>query len=739
VKKKVDWQSLRGDISGASVTAVITIPLVVAYGLIAFAPLGSGFASRAAFIGLLSAFFTCFAASLLGSTPILITTPTAALTLMMSSIVGYLAASPLLLDIPSRETVILGLMSLSVLTAAMVQFLFSAFRLGNLVKYVPYPVMAGFMNGIAVLLILKQIRPFLGVDPKTPLLQIVLRPQAIEPLTFLVGLFTLAAIFFSARWFRRIPGLFVGLISGTTLYYGIFFLFDPTRIGSTIGQIDFRITGPLVSRGIFHQIGGLDLASLIPTLFFAGILVGLVGSMETLFTAVMADDLTGSLHNNNRELLAQGIGNTVSGFFGCLPGAGSIPETLANYHAGGQTRFSSVFTSFLIILLTGLFAPFIGLIPLAVFAGLVLAIGFEMVDRWSVHLLRQLPKTTRLRRNILGNLAVALVVTIIMVSINLIVAVGIGIIIASTLFISKMGKSVIRREYLGNQLRSKKIRNQEHSEILERLSRNIVVFELQGPIFFGSGDHLVKKILESMKDARYCILDMKRVNEIDSTGAKSIGRACRTLRRENKDLFLSYLYEEGSLREFLTLMGFEKELGADHIFPDTDAALEKAENELLQSEVLLCPSSELDLCRLDIFQVLPPDEIQSLADCLVRREYQRGETVISNLELTRDLFFMTQGSVSIRIPLREGNHKKRLATYPAGTVFGEMAFLDGEPRSAEVICDEKSVIYVLPFEKFESLSKEKPELGLKLIRKVAIELCRRLRTTSLETAFLEEH
>ena len=735
----MNWKTIKGDILGGSAAALITIPLSIAYGLIAFAPLGSEFATTAAFIGILSAFFTCFAASLFGGTPVLITAPTAALALVISSVVSYLAASPILSNVPSREIIILGLLSISVLTAGGVQLIFSLFRLGNLVKYVPYPVMAGFMNGIAVLLIMKQIRPLLGVGSKTPLLQIAIHPEQIEPLTCLVGIATLAMIFLFSRWFKFLPGSFFGLLGGTALYYGILFFFDPIRIGSTVGKIDFQVFKPLVFQGVFQQVNLLGPASLIPTLLVAGIMIGLVSSMESLLSAVVADDLTGFRHNSNRELFGQGVGNTLSSLFGCMPGAGSIPKTLDNYRAGGRTRLSGVLAALFIILIMSILGPYIGMIPLTVFAAIVVAIGIEMIDDWSLHLVRQLPTTSKFRKSIIGNLLVALAVTILMISVNLVLAIGIGIAIASILFISKMGKSSIRRKFFGNQIRSKKIRNWEDGKILDRLGEKIVVFELHGPIFFGSGDNLVIEIHNAMKDAKYCILDMKRVHEIDSTGAKSILRSSRTLQQEGKKLLLSYLHEARSLREFLKVLGFVKEFGEDRIFSDTDEALEMAENELLQSEGLKGETGEMELGWVDVLKDFTKDEIQSLKNCMERKEYHKDERLIDAMEGNRDLFFLVKGSVSIRIPLSREGQTKRLATYSAGAIFGEMAFLDGAPRSAEVLCDEDSVIYSLSHDEFESLSKIEPELTLKIIKNIAIELSHRLRLTSLEVSFLEEY
>jgi len=728
----------RGDILGAGAAAVVTIPLSIAYGLLAFAPLGSEFAAQAALIGVLSAFITGFTASLLGSTSILITAPTAPLTLVMSSITAGLVVSPFLSHIPSRESFILALLALTVFTAGIVQIVFGSLRLGNLVKYVPYPVMAGFMNGIALLLILKQIRPLMGIDYGISLIGMVQRPGIINPLTLLIGMATIAIIFLSRRMSRSLPGSFVGLLGGTLLYYSIRAITGSSSVIPTIGKIDLGGIKPVAFQSLLKQVGGLDLVPLFPGLFVAGIMIGLVGSMESLFCTVLSDDLTGSTSKSNRELIGQGAGNTLVALFAGLPGAGSIPKTMSNYRAGGRTRLSRVLSSILVLLIVGVLGPLISIIPLAVFSAIVVAIGIDMVDDWTVLLIRQLPRERLHRKSIIANLSITLTVTVIMISVNLVLAIGLGIAIASILFISKMGRSVVRRSYFGDQLHSKRARSWEDREVLEREGKKIVVFDLQGPIFFGSGENLARNIQNSMKDASYCILDLKRVSEIDSTGARIIVRAAKHLRKENKQVLLSYFPAGGPLRSFLAILGFEKEFGEERIFQDTDTALEWAENDLLKTADRLPMVEKVDLNRMNFFSIFTEEEIELLTERMSCRECLPGDKIIGNVDGGRDLFFLTRGSVSIRIPLSEDGRTKRLVTYSAGAIFGEMAFLDGVARSAEVSCDSDSEVYTLSYRDFESICTEQPELGLKFMKSIAVEITRRLRLTSQEVGFLEE-
>lgn len=735
----MDWKGIRGDFLGAGAAAVVTIPLSIAYGLLAFAPLGSGFAAQAVLIGVFSAFITGLTASLLGGASILITAPTAPLTLVVSSITGALVASPLLAGIPSPESLILALLALSVLTGGLVQIAFGFLRLGNLVKYVPYPVMAGFMNGIALLLILKQIRPLAGVDYGTPLTRIVSQPGIINSLTLLVGLATLAIILLGRSKFRSLPGSFAGLVGGTAFYYGIRLVYGSSAAIPTIGRIDVTAIRPAAFQDLAARAGSVDMALLLPGLLVAGVMIGLVGSMESLLSKVVSDDLTGTTSSSNAALIGQGSGNVLAALIAGLPGAGSIPKTMSNYRSGGRTRLSSILSPILVVLVVGALGPLISLVPLAVFSAIVVAIGIDMVDGLTVSLLRQLPREKLHRRSIAANLSITLTVTIIMVSVNLVLAIGLGMVIASVLFISKLGRSVVHRKYFGDQLHSKRARSRDVMTVLEREGRRIVVFELQGPIFFGSGENLAAQVSEAMREASYCILDLKRVREIDSTGARIVLRMANQLRKENKRLLLSYLHAGGVLEESLAILGFKKDFGGEGIFQDTDSALEWAENDLLEgAHRTQIDDERVDMIRMDLFQGFTEDEIRFLKQRMARLECRSGERIIGNVEGSRHLFLLTRGSVSIRIPLNEGGRTKRLVTYSAGAVFGEMSFLDGTPRSAEVSCDSDSEVYTLSYGDFEAVCAEKPELALKFMRNISAEVSRRLRITSREVGFLED-
>jgi ABC-type transporter Mla MlaB component len=275
--------------------------------------------------------------------------------------------------------------------------------------------------------------------------------------------------------------------------------------------------------------------------------------------------------------------------------------------------------------------------------------------------------------------------------------------------------------------------------LLEDRAKGIIVYELRGPLFFGSADNLAAEIESAMGHHTYCILDMKRVNEIDSTGAKILGQISKKITASGKYLLISYLTDKPSLIDFFKAIGVYKTLGEDCFFPDTDAALEWAEdNVLTQSLEIAGASDRIQLEQMDILRDFTPQEMQDLKQNLTRKTFNKGEIIVKEGDTDRNLFLLVKGLVSVRILLPESDRYKRLVTYSPGVTFGEMAFLDGSPRSADVWSDEDSETYVLSPAEFSVLQNESPQIAIKLVRNIALEISDRLRLRTNEVRVLEE-
>jgi len=330
-------------------------------------------------------------------------------------------------------------------------------------------------------------------------------------------------------------------------------------------------------------------------------------------------------------------------------------------------------------------------------------------------------------------------VAIVTISINLIAAVAVGILIASAMFIARIGRSIIKRKYFGSQFHSRKMRSLEHAEALENSGDRIVIIELQGPLFFGSAENLAAEIENMLSTMQYCILNFKRVNDIDSTGANIIFQIKKKMESGNKYLLLSQLRENPALWRYLEVMHVDRLLEERAIFTDTDAALEWAEDHLLgQIHKNEISDQKVHLSQFELFRDFSVAELDTMRTKLTLQTYSKGQLVFNEGDDGRDLYLLTKGSMTVKIHLPERNRHKRIFTYTSGIGFGEMAFLDGSIRSASVWAHEDSEVLCLPFSQFETLRVEHPQIATKLITNLSQELSRRLRRTSNQVRLLEE-
>ena len=730
----------KGDLVGGLSAAIITLPMSIAYGVTAFSILGPDFRPHAALIGLNSAIIGGFFAAMLGGTPTQISGPKGPLTLITTTVVVSLATDPLLVNLPSDQNwILVGLASVCVIIGGITQVVSGLVGMGNLVKYIPYPVVAGFMNGIAILLIWNQLPPFFGFGRDIDLSSAFSEILSDNAINLLIGACTLISIYISKRYIRRAPAFLIGLIGGSAIFFIMSSMVPQSLHVATIGDVRAVLPSP-TAFSEFFQLPFNDISGAwIIKIFIYGIVLGVIGSMESLMSSVAIDNIRGTRHDSKRELLGQGIGNIIASFFGSLFAAGSIPRSIANIKAGGRNRVSGAYCSLLILFIFILLAPLIGKIPLSVFAAIIIYVGINLFDRNTLRLFKVLQKPGQVRRDVFAILLVNIGVATITISVNLVWAVFIGLAISTVYFILKMGTSVIRREYTSDLICSNKIRSRQQIAYLNGHKSKIKVFELHGPIFFGSADRLAHILEAKMVEANYCVLDMKQITEIDITGANILVRLHKIFERQNKCLLISHIHTNRVMWEFLEISGVKREIPNNRFFLNTDLALEWAENELLDQ---LC---EGDTCRhyqireLDIFADFSQDELEKIETLLVKGTCNKDEMLIKEGDTDRDLYILTSGSVSVKIDLPFSNAERRLFTYDAGVVFGEMALLDGKPRSASVQAEEESEIYRLSFNSFEKLLDQNPKTAAKLMKNLALVISDRLRIRSNELRMMVDY
>jgi SulP family sulfate permease len=721
---------LIGDLSGGFIATLIAIPHAMGLGLLAFAALGPAWAPVGVVAGLLACVVGSFTSGVIPAGACMMMGPRTSVTMVFAGILAVLAAHPLLQtpqgpDVPQ----VLTLAFIAVFLSGLLQMGFGALRLGRAIKFVPYPVIAGFMNGIAILMIVSQIGPMLGMDGSLPLGELVSNAGAIRPASLLVTAVVIATIFLAPRVTRKVPVLLCGLLAGMLLHVLIAWR-APGAVGPLVGELPLTDFAPRELVSIMHLSVRDDFPAWLALLLPSALLMAAVSALDGLLAAVVTDPVTRSRHDSDRLLKGQGAAAMLAAAFGAVPAVASTHTRAAGYRGGGRSPRCALFHALFMLLSLFVLGPLIARVPVAALAGVIIYTALTLVDRWTHDLVRRLGADGIDRREILLNLAVVLGVTLSMLVFNLMAAFAVGIAAAIFLLLVKLSGSPVRRVLDGTVRASLKVRSAEERAMLRPLGRHIRIFELEGAIFFGTADSLQMDVESLPDNVRYVIIDFRRVTEVDASGARALETICHTAARRGMQVLLSHLRGDEGHGRYLRALGVAAVVDAERWFTDLDRALEWAEDRLLERERFE-DGPELALRDMALFAGLDDEEMAVLTTLLERQELAHGDTVFREGDAGDRLYLIARGSVSIKVQLTDENRARRLATFTPGVFFGEMAMIEGEHRSADAFAKgECVVLFALSAERLAQIVQLHPQLGIKLYRNLSRELATRLRATS---------
>ena len=728
------WHHLRGDLVGGFTAAMLSIPVSMGYGLLAFSALGEAYIPQAILAGLYAPVCGCIVAFLLGANTTMIYSPRSIVTFLIGSIVLHSFARaniPLLQTAPAATLLILSL--LLVFLAGFFQTLFGLFKFGTFANYIPAPVIAGFQNAAAILIFVSQLDSMLGFRQHVAPIDIPFSLAQLQLPTLLVGVLTCALILRGARITKIIPPTILGLIGGVIAYYLLAAAGFAAHLSPTLRTIPFawpnaHYFGDFVSLATDERFWPI-----VPTLISGALSLAIVASLDGMLCARLVASDSGNRIHNNRELMRLGIGNMVAAGFGGIANGINLGSSFANHRSGATTRWSVLVHALVILSAILAFSPLISYLPREVIAAMLVVVSIQLVDRWTLQIIARLFKAGfAANRGMLLDLLVIVVVTTVAVSMNIVFAVVIGVAVTILFFLFRMSKSVIRRSYRCDAVHSRKKREPRQAKLLGEHGDKILVLELEGPLFFGTAENLGAHIESVLRvQTYYLILDMKRVNEIDSTGARIILKTLDGLTKDGKFLLLSGLEERPRLARFLKDMGVLTAITRSRLFHDTDHAIEWAEDHVILRELGDTElDAELPFSQLDVFAHMNNSELASLQSTLTRRTYRKGEVIFREGEAGKELYVIAKGTASVRLRMADTDRTTRLITMAPGTNFGELALLDQEARSATVEADEDLVCYVLTHEKFVMLTQRDPAVAIKLLMNLSRELASGLRRTT---------
>ncbi|MBF0219866.1 MAG: SLC26A/SulP transporter family protein [Gammaproteobacteria bacterium] len=724
---------LAGDFWGGLAAMLVALPSAIAFGVTIYAPLGGMAAAQGALAGILGAMALGLIAASLGGAPRLISAPCAP----AAAVLAAFAIEALRLGHESQSIafmlILLGLM------AGLLQIAFGLLRLGNLIGYMPYPVVSGYLSGVGLIIIGSQIPKLLGTTKDLGLWQAVTAPSLWNVPGVSVGMITAVVMLLAPRYVKRVPAAILGLLAGLLSYFAL----GAMGVVPLVTEANPMVIGPLNSggggsflegmSGRWQAAGTLGIETITLLIFPALTLAGLL-SIDTLKTCLVLDAMTRSRHRSNRELIAQGVANIGSAAIGGIPGAGTMGATLVNLSSGAATRLSGVFEGALALIAFLLLGTLIAWVPVGALAAILIVIGIRMIDRNSLHFVKS--------RATMLDFAVILAVILTALFVGLIPASGIGILLAILLFIrEQIGGAVVRRKLLCNQHFSKRVRTQEEMQIITSKGDCAAICELQGSIFFGTTNQLYAALEPELKTRNYLILDMRRVQTVDVTAEHMLEQVKDMLAERGGYLIFSQLPQRlpsgKNIRRYLNETGLLKSSEAVKVFDETDEAQEWVEDRIIAAAKLdLVAETTLDLPDLELFKKRKTETLAAMEQHMVKVSYQAGEKIFARGDSGDELFLIRRGAVRIMLPIND-TLSHHLGTFGRGAFFGEMAFLDGAPRSADAVAFTDTELYILSRATFNSFTDQHKKVALGLMEGIASVLASRLRYTNAELRALD--
>ena len=539
-----DRKTLAADAMAGLIVGIVALPLAIAFGI------ASGVSPET---GIVTAIVAGFLVSAFGGSSVQIGGPTGAFIVIVYGIVQQYG---------------MGGLTVATLMAGAFLVLLGVFRLGTIIKYIPYPIVVGFTSGIAVTIFTTQVKDLLGLTtgpvPADFVAKWATYVQAlptVDPWSTAVGVLSVVAIALTPRLSRKVPGSLVAIVVMTVAAY-LLRTYAGVESIETIGdRFSIRAELPSAAVPVLTWEG-------VKQLVQPALTIAVLGAIESLLSATVADGVTGRRHDSNQELIGQGIANLCSPLFGGIPATGAIARTMTNINNGGRTPVAGIVHAAVLLLIFLVFMPLAQYIPMACLAGVLVVVSYNMSGWRTFRELLANPKS---------DVAVLLITFLLTVLFDLTIAIEVGLVIACLLFMRRMAEttrvSVITEEIDPNE-ESDVETHEEHLPI----PPGVEVYEINGPYFFGIANKF-EDVMATMADCpKVRIIRMRRVPFIDSTGLHNLKNLCTMNHREGTHIVLSGV--EPAVREVLEHAGFDSLLGRDHICASINEALEVARHIL---------------------------------------------------------------------------------------------------------------------------------------------------------------
>jgi MFS superfamily sulfate permease-like transporter/CRP-like cAMP-binding protein len=715
----------RGEIfAGLNATAAM-LPFVLTFGYIVFGAAGAAAAQVGLTASVVSVVIGALVMVLASRARLPTAAPSASTALILGTLVVSLLRDPALSPATAAGGArLLACTGATVVLAGLLLVALGLLRVGRLARFVPQPVLAGFMNGVAILIVLSQLPVLLGVpapawarDGWEALGEWQWPPLAAALLTaLLVGVL---------GWrFPRLPAPLLALVLATAAALMAQAVW-PALALDAVGSLQAGWPRPDALAPWIEPGASTLFVRHAQAMATTALLLALIGGLESVLSLAAVDQLLDERTDPDRELLALGATNIVTGLFGGLFMVYLRLRAIATISGGGRGYRAVLAGCAMLALVFTLAFPLVQRLPTAVVAGIVVMLAWTLVDRWTRRLLRQWWGGER-SLDLVLSLLVVVVVCAVTLRWGFVVGVGAGVLVAMLIFMRALNRSLLRLRYRASEIPSRRIYPPALEAHLRGQRQRIEVLELEGALFFGNAERLADEVERLSPLPAFVVLDLRRVSTIDATGAVALAQMDERLSRRGAVLWLAGVTHDNRHGRALREQGVQPAADRWWGHADADRAIEAAEARLLTAAGLSVEGLTLEPEQCTLFHGLDAAQCVRLRAALQPRALAAGERLFTQGDAGDALYLLGSGSVSVLDRARA----QRFVSFSPGMCFGETAVLDGGGRTADAVADIASTVYALPAAALGELQRTDPAIAALVYRNLAQHLSERLRAAA---------
>jgi SulP family sulfate permease len=712
------------DTTGGFIGALTAVPIVLSCGAVLYETLGTAFVTAGIVAAFVGALIPALVAGCFGGAPLHVNTPKTTHAAILSGLAATIAASPAFATLNASGDRATALMTVGFITlsiSGLVQIALGTLRVGDVVKFIPFPVLAGFVNGFAIQIIWRQLPRTLGLDNDEQMLAVWTEHVSINLVASGFALLSGLAVVIAKSYRTRVPPPVAGLILGTAGQWIVMLLAPALPRSPLIGALPPGIPLELEIPHMWRFAQSSALGELVVPIVATGVTLAFVSSIQSLLSIAGTEHLFGERHRSNRELVVQGAGNLLSSLFGGAPSGGSPNVTQTVHASGGRTPVANLAFACATFALSYGLNRVIAVIPHAVMAGVVIVTSADAMDGWTRQLVLALAArgSAIARLDLALNLGLVIAVTATVAFVGVLPALAFGLAASLLLFLYQSNASIVRCTHDATRFRSRTERSPRERDALVTHGERIAVLAIDGPLFFGAAQTVAKALSDTLTRADWVVLDLKRVSHVDSSGVMMLKRVDDRMRKDGKRLFITHVPQDGPRRRFMKNLGLARLDTEQRFFATTDTALSVAESELLAQLDCADDDAEYDLATFFVTRALRAEELDVLATHLIRNEYAAGSPIAVHHPAPAVLLLARGRAASV---LSSAGETRSVASYRAGMALGEMLVRDQSNRELTLVAQSAVVVLTLSAPALAELRATHPSIVATLMTNLACEL-----------------